>query len=236
MQVCRVWMAVPFNRSEEAVVIDPSVLALVSAELAAQGQGEGKRNLADLVYQDFSDEDGDAGNSSMEEFGTASNTGKRGHRVTISDASPVVIEDPGPGQGGVAGGVPGDSKKQPLDRDASCAEPLPQAEAQAGKALAGGTHPSGDDGSSIEEQAKGRIVSASVASLDSLFGGQSAVSLETEIARDVGLEQLTRLSRATCVRVVVGHLQVDPIAVGTVMAAHSTTTKKRQSRVPNLLG
>lgn len=73
-------------------------------------------------------------------------------------------------------------------------------------------------------EARGRIVSASMTSLSTQFG-QSPEALETDIAKSVGLEQLTRLSRATRARVVVDSLQVDPSAVNIIMA-HNTSKKK----------
>ena len=242
------------------MVISPSVLALVSAELAAQ---DGKKNLADLVYKDFSDEDGNTsvGNTSMDELDTEAITHRGGttrRRVTISDASPVIFGDADHGQVTIAadgsGDVPESLLSTALDGDGGGGAPLPRAQASGSPqadgrpqaAQATGTEPGGtqtvrnssirSDGASVEElEGKGRIVSASVTSLSSLFGEQSAASLEEDIARNVGLEQLTRLSRATCVRVVVGNLQVEPTALRSIIVTHTTaTTKKNQSSVPSI--
>ena len=61
---------------------------------------------------------------------------------------------------------------------------------------------------------RGRIASASLRDLLSQFG----VSSEEEIARTMGVEQLTRLGRATSARVVVDTLHLDPAAVDRILA------------------
>ena len=73
------------------------------------------------------------------------------------------------------------------------------------------------EGSEEDCEVRGIIASASLRSLSSLFGQPDAY-FEQEIARGVGLEQLTRLSRATSARVVVHHLHVNPSAVEEVLS------------------
>ena len=76
---------------------------------------------------------------------------------------------------------------------------------------------SSEGGSAPSEQIhmkRGRIASASLRDLLSQFG----VSSEEEIARTMGVEQLTRLGRATSARVVVDTLDLDPAAVDKILA------------------
>lgn len=229
---------------EEEGVISPEVLALVSAELAAEDQGltahphtgwglgQAGKGLAALLYNEFSDE-GDDGTSvshtSMEELDTEDSdiigprhvvTGHMTTRDADSARAPQTTRDTTADH--VAARLPAAAaavqdkvvKSQP-------AAALGDNEAPGKRKAAPGRRATA---SSEDLEARGRIVSASVTSLSSQFG-QSAAALENDIARSVGLEQLTRLSRATSARVVVDSLQVDPSAVNTIMA-HNTSKKK----------
>ena len=86
---------------------------------------------------------------------------------------------------------------------------------------------SGDEeNTSDKQESQGVIESASLRSLSSLFG-QTEASIEQEISRTVGLEQLTRLSRATSVRVLVHNLSLDPSAVDTIITHNQQHHKTR---------
>ena len=67
------------------------------------------------------------------------------------------------------------------------------------------------------EMKRGRIASASLRDLVSGFG-ECGVPSEEEIARSMGVEQLTRLGRATSARVVVDTLQLDPTALDKILS------------------
>ena len=88
------------------------------------------------------------------------------------------------------------------------------------------TSPALGDGDTDDHEVRGRVTA--VTSLSSLFG-QSAVAQECEIAKSVGLEQLTRLARASSVRVLVGGLHIHPSATPLILQH-----KKRKKEGPVL--
>lgn len=296
---------------DEEGVISPAVLALVSAELAAQDWDVAKehrvvgKGLADLLYNEFSDDDNDeddtsVSHTSMDRLSAGDSSLQYQDDIIGSDPRHVAERDPGhmtsrnlgltnvtADTGRVPGG--GTSKREVPSRDKTGVAAGPETVGETGKKktppsglrkapisvaapeTAGGSRkeagkreapPSGlrkaptsvaapetaggsrrkeaagkreappsqigmtakamgneapPTVSSEDVEAKGRIISASVTSLSSLFG-QTTQSLENDIAQSVGLEQLTRLSRATCARVVVESLHIDPTATDTIIA------------------
>lgn len=205
---------------------------MISAELAAKDHGE-VNNTVNLLYNQLSSDDDDdddtsIGSPSKEESNSPDpylyHTDKSHHTTTADNPPPVtshVTTD------NITFRVPSEKAVLSKTEDTSVDAAGKRLGAESGKNDA--TSCSEDD-SSDDHEVRGRIASASMRSLTSLFG-QTEEFLEQEIAKSVGLEQLTRLARATSARVVVDSLSLDPTAIDKIIT-HNHKQRKEKSSLP----